>query len=113
MTEHHEQGPPERPDDGWDLPHAPKHEPHEVAISIACNEEDEEDQHLEGRGSLLVLFGEDGDARRSQAYLHAVSYVDLWGAAELIRRIADEMFEDYMDDRGARPDGGGESGGEA
>lgn len=75
----------------------PKREPHEVHVKVECNEEDVQPLELTGRGVLVVVFGEDGDARRVVPHVHALSPVDLWGAMELVKHMGDDLWEYELD----------------
>lgn len=82
----------------------PKREPHELHVTVDCNEEDVEPLEVTGRGVLVIVMGTNGDARVVTPYVHALSAVDLWGVRELIDRLAEELWEQALEAQTDDPD---------
>lgn len=70
---------------------------HELTVSVQCNEENVAPLDVRGRGCIVIVFGAENDGRAYTPVLHNVNEVELYGAAEILHRLADNIWAQALD----------------
>lgn len=66
---------------------------HEMEIRIECNEENTPPEQYRAACIVGVAVNLEGVPI---PIVHGVNPVDMWGAIEVLRRVADEMYGDFF-----------------